>query len=221
MNKMGQMIGQLRVKAFSGLTRQNEKVTEFGDLKPLSDLPKRAVRRFSDLERGVISCLMGLNENLEGGLGNTPIVLASRYGAMTNTLELLRLINQEETLSPTAFSLSVHNAAVGVASQLTKNQGGHTAIAAGERSLHEGLTECYARLVDGQEQVVLIYSDCQLVKEYAHFGQVDVDVQFALLLDNPPETLDQDIHQISLDVQGAIDSLIGINAGAVNLQWKM
>ncbi len=211
----------LAVKGFSGLVREQEVLKPFGSLKPFTQLPKRAVRRLSDLERGVAACLMGLDESQENGLGDSAIVLASRYGAMTNTLELLKFINQDEALSPTSFSLSVHNAAVGVASQLTKNHGGHTAIAAGERSLLEGLTECYARIKDGANSIVFMYSDCHLTQEYAEFGDTDKDVQFALLLEEVTIGESGPSHQIEGGSAGALSCLEAINDGVSEIQWKI
>lgn len=218
------MNGHLQIVDFSGLTRLDGEVTSFGTLKPFGELPKRDVRRLSVLERGVVACLMGLNERVENGLGDTPIVLASRYGAMTNTLELLKLINQNETLSPTAFSLSVHNAAVGIGSQLTTNRGGHTAIAAGRHTLAEGLTECYARLKDGAQVIVLMVSDCHLQDEYAVFGESEQDVQFALLLrlpDTDVEYASDQCHSIGDGMEGVLACLEAAANNSRCLTWKI
>lgn len=214
------MIGQLEVSDFSGLVRQDGEVRTYGKLKPLKDLPKRAVRRLSNLERGVIACLMGLDEGQESGLGDIPIVLTSRYGAMSYTLGLLKDINANESLSPTAFSQSVHNAAVGVASQLTKNRGGHTAIAAGERSLLEGMTESYARLRDGEDQIILIFSECHLPDEYAHFENTEIDIQFAVLLKLSAEQ-NAVLHEVLGNGEDALRCLNAINGGAKVLSWTM
>ncbi len=218
------MYGHLHVEKFSGLMRSDGEVSSFGALKPFGELPKRDVRRLSALERGVVACLMGLNESVENGLGDTPIVLASRYGAMTNTLELLKLINQSETLSPTGFSLSVHNAAVGVGSQLTANRGGHTAIAAGERTLAEGLTESYARLKDGAGSIVLMMSDCHLQNEYAEFGDTTRDVQFALLLKLPDANTKlgaDEYHTIDDGMAGVFACLDAVSKDIRGLRWKI
>lgn len=167
----------LKIDAFAGLRRRNGDVEIVGDALAISDLPARKVRRFSDLEKGVIACVMGL-----GDIGDATLVFASRYGAMGNTLNLLKAIAEGETLSPTAFSLSVHNAAIGVASQMTSNRGAHTAVAAGPDTIAMALVECASRLHEGEERVVLVYTDCRLSGEYEPFNAYDDEIQFACVL---------------------------------------
>lgn len=168
----------LKVCRFAAVHSAAGETRLLGGALAFKQLPARVVRRLSVLEKGVISCLLGLGEDL----GDTPIVLASRYGAMANTLGLLKAIGEGETMSPTAFSLSVHNAAVGVASQLAGNHGPHTAISAGADSFLYGVVECESLLANGAAQVVLLYSDCALPDEYAVFDDMRDDLQLALLL---------------------------------------
>src|SRR5262249_34348958 len=71
--------------------------------------------------------------------GETRYVFCSRHGEFRRTLGLLQSIARREESSPAEFSLSVHNALVGLLSIATGNHAGHTAIAAGPDSFGFGL----------------------------------------------------------------------------------
>ena len=203
----------LRINRVAALYRDEEGDRFIGTAKPFKELPSRVVRRLSLMEKGVISCLLGLGDDL----ADTPVVLTSRYGPMNNTLNLLTAICEDETMSPTAFSLSVHNAAIGVASQLAGNRGAHTAISAGPQSLLFGLVECEGMLAGGVQQVVLLYSDCRLPGAYAHFDDNAADLQMAFLL-----TLSDDKPGFPIDgATKAQDVLKAVENGEETLSWRM
>ena len=168
----------LQIERYAGVLGQGDAQELIGGAITFKQLPSRQVRRLSAMEKGVIACLMGLGDDIK----NTPIVFASRYGAMLHTLSLLKAIVEDETLSPTQFSLSVHNAAVGVASQLTQNRGGHTAVAAGDATLFAALIEAEALLESGNTQVIVLFSDHVLPGEYEEHAEDKNDIQFSLLL---------------------------------------
>ena len=85
-------------------------------------------------------------------------------------VSLLRSIAREETLSPTAFSLAVHNAAAGLLGQIRGDRTGHTALAAGRDTLFAGLIEAYARLTtDAERPVAVVFGDLPLPKIYERF----------------------------------------------------
>jgi len=204
----------LKITAFSGIHRIGEEESFYGSALPFGELPKRAVRRLSKLEKGVASCLLGLGD----GVGDTPVVYASRYGAIANSLELLKTIVGGEAPSPTSFSLSVHNAAIGAASQLATNKGGHTAIAAGPRSLIAGAVEAWCRLDEGADRIILMFSDCKLPGEYTDFSGEPGDVQFALVVTKGDETA-EDSTVIEAGERVAERLLLAIDAGARSLTW--
>ena len=70
-----------------------------------------------------------------------PVVFASRWGEIGVTVKLMKQFHADGEMSPAGFSASVHNAAPGAFSLLTKNHAPYTAIAARERSLEAGLLE--------------------------------------------------------------------------------
>lgn len=98
-----------------------------------------------------------------------PIVWASRYGEVSRSLELLFDQARGQPLSPTAFSLSVHNA-IGaqhaIARQIRANA---VCIAAGPWSAEAGVMEAVSLLHDGAEAVVLVCHEAPLPDGYHRF----------------------------------------------------
>ena len=115
-------------------------------------------------------------------------ILSSRHGEMSRTLSLLQSLSDREELSPADFTLSVHNALIGLLSIARKNAHGHTALAAGEESFSMGLVEAAACLVaQPREPVILIHFDDLLPAPYADFEEGKKPVALALVLCAPYE----------------------------------
>src|SRR4051812_6705411 len=81
------------------------------DLQPdVSVIPAMLRRRLSPIGRAALSVIMPLADSQ----GAMPLVYVSRHGDLNRTLGLLQDLALGEPLSPTAFSLSVHNATAGL-----------------------------------------------------------------------------------------------------------
>ncbi len=167
----------------AGLAGPGDTLEAFGRVAPVDAVPKGMRRKLSALDMGVARCVIGLGE----GEPAEEIVFASRYGNMSVTLDLLNALVDRDLLSPARFSASVHNAAVGLATQLTANRRAHTAIAAGADTLAAGLTEAWTRLAGGEASVMLVYADMPLTTVYDAFdeGPRDTSVWLALRLSDP------------------------------------
>ncbi|MBT5523062.1 MAG: hypothetical protein HOK21_03170 [Rhodospirillaceae bacterium] len=95
-------------------------------------------------------------------------VVCSRHGDFDRVLRLLHSLSDEEGLSPTDFSLSVHNMLAGVLSIAAGNTEAHTAIAAGSNTFVFGVMEVLTLLASGRAQsAMLLYYDAPLPGEYA------------------------------------------------------
>jgi hypothetical protein len=151
------------VQAMAALVGAGEAAACLGRIAPVDAVPKGLRRKLSSFDLGVARCVIGLTDPAR----LTEIVFASRFGAMEVTMNLLDALGARELLSPAKFSASVHNAAVGYATQMTGNRRAHTAIAAGLDTLAAGLTESWTRLRAGEERVMLIYADEPLPDIYA------------------------------------------------------
>lgn len=129
------------------------------------DLPAGLRRRLSLLGK------MVLRVALDAGQADTArIVFSSRYGNVSQMLQLLQTMAVDDPISPTGFGMSVHNSLVGMLSIVTKNVQSQTAIAAGSESFCMGLIEALGLLAENpDEAVMLIHCDDVLPEFYAPF----------------------------------------------------
>ncbi|MDB1108702.1 beta-ketoacyl synthase chain length factor [Pseudomonas extremaustralis] len=128
----------------------------------VSFLPAMQRRRLSRLARMAFSVGWPLAE----GLPDLPLVFISRHGETPRTLDILSDLANDQPLSPTQFSLSVHNAVIGLWSILRNETAEMTALAA-------------ALLNEGAPAVLLVISEEQPPDAYAGWIS-DVPFPYAL-----------------------------------------
>ncbi len=156
----------VRATAGAALVLDSSGELVHGPVAALDALPRNMRRRLSTFDRMVARCVMGL---ADPDFADETLVLASRYGNMKITLDLLGELCAGEPMSPAGFSASVHNAALGFASLLTNNHGGHVAIAAADDTTRAGLIEACIRLNSGADSIMLVIADEPLPGDYAAF----------------------------------------------------
>jgi hypothetical protein len=140
----------------------------------LAAIPAAIRRRAPAFEVNALACAAHVMT------ASSELVFCSRYGNQIAASVMLQALAQSELLSPTAFSMSVHNAAPGVAVQVRGLRVAHTAIAAGQASLAAGAVESYARLATGEaDEVVLAYADVPLP---AFYEELDAETAGGLFL---------------------------------------
>lgn len=100
------------------------------------------------------------------GLSTVPCVFASRHGSLDRTLGLLTALAAGDMLSPTDFSLSVHNSTVGLYSIARGDRAPATAMAAGADSLNMGMIEGANMIAAGAERVLVCYADDVVPEAY-------------------------------------------------------
>jgi hypothetical protein len=202
----------LRSTGFAGIVRGPASEETFGAVAGEDVLPKALRRRMSVFDLGVARCVIGLAAQEI----DEDIVFASRYGNMGVTLDLLVLLANNELLSPAKFSISVHNAAAGAASQIVVNRAGHTAIAAGVRSLAAGLTEAWTRIRTGSSSVIFVYSDLPLPAPYDEFDEPGPGLHLAVRL-GPGDPGGTDVTDGRIGAEQLVRALAG---GAEGLTWR-
>lgn len=153
-----------------------------GDAAPtLADMPSMMRRRIEPLGRVALqSAYWAQGEQPTG-----PVVLASRWGEMARSVSLLEQLAAAQPLSPTSFSLSVHNAISALYSIARKDTGNYLAVSAGEHSVEAAFTEALGLLADGAERVLVVYFDAALPDCYEAFrpaGQMQFSHAWAALL---------------------------------------
>lgn len=119
----------------------------------MKQIPPMLRRRFTELGR----CAAGAALPLLEGIDSIPGVFASRHGDTPLTLSLLEGIADGEPMSPTGFSLAVHNALSGLLSIARKDVSEVTAIAATENLIPNALIEAVTQLQDRPKVLCVIY----------------------------------------------------------------
>ena len=142
----------------------------------VSFVPPMERRRLTGVERAAISVARKVYPEGE----EVPVVFASRWGEIGTTVKLMRQCHDDGEMSPAGFSASVHNAAPGVFSILTKNRAPYTAIAARARSREMGWLEATSM----KGRVVFVYAEEDTPELYRpEFGEVEAARAEAFLLE--------------------------------------
>ncbi len=100
-------------------------------LPDFSFIPSMVRRRMSNIEKIAV----GIAGKIAQESQDYTTVFASKFGEWGQTIQLIKQFFEEHEMSPAGFSNSVHNAAAGLFSLLTKNTNSYTSIAAGDRTL--------------------------------------------------------------------------------------
>lgn len=178
-------------------------------------IPTGLRRRMSRFETCAVRCALGL---IEPDSEET-LILASRYGGMATAYALLESLAGGDILSPSDFSISVHNAAPGLASQIARNRAGHTAIASDARSFASALTEAAARLADGERSVVLVFAEQPLPDVYAEVEEPD-DPREVWLAVRLVADADGTAHEVGPGRAGACGLVEALEAGGRRVAWR-
>ncbi|MGR8940603.1 MAG: beta-ketoacyl synthase chain length factor [Gammaproteobacteria bacterium] len=129
------------------MTQEMPKIPDF--------IPKLQQRRLSPLARAVFNAIdqcVSPDEKL-------PTVFSSAHGEVGKALGMLKAIQAGEELSPTAFSLSVHNAIAGLYSIAYHNPQEITVLAPGTQGIAPAFFEALGLLQEYAEQVLVVLYD--------------------------------------------------------------
>lgn len=129
----------------------------------MSFLPAMQRRRLGRMARMAFAVGWPLAEGHE----RLPLVFVSRHGETPRTFEILCDVATEQPLSPTQFSLSVHNSVIGLWSIMRGETSEMTALAATGDGLEHGVFEAAALLAEGAPAVLLVVTEEQPPQAYA------------------------------------------------------
>jgi hypothetical protein len=139
-------------------------VLDNSDAAPdVSFLPAMQRRRLSRMARMAFSVGWPLAEGHE----QLPLVFISRHGETPRIFDILSDLAADQPLSPTQFSLSVHNAIIGLWSILRGETSEMTALGAAGDGLEHGMLEAAALLAEGAPAVLLVVTEEQPPEAYA------------------------------------------------------
>ncbi|MFA5016855.1 MAG: beta-ketoacyl synthase chain length factor [Methylobacter sp.] len=118
-------------------------------------VPKILQRRLSPLARAVFNAADGCIDSDK----SLPIVFSSAHGEVNKSLEMLKSMQKGEEVSPTAFSLSVHNAIAGLFSIAYDCHQEITVIAPGQDGIAPAFIEALGLLQEHHSEVLIVLYD--------------------------------------------------------------
>lgn len=119
-------------------------------------LPANQRRRLTPLSRLVVDTYHRANGSPSDGL-QIPSILCSTYGEHVRNTDLILDISTNSDLSPTAFSLSVHNAVAGLISIFYGNEAPCVSIATNRSGVSMSLIEACSMLSEASLVSLTIY----------------------------------------------------------------
>jgi hypothetical protein len=125
-------------------------------------IPKALKRRLSPLAKAVITVADKCLKESEP----LPAVFSSTHGEVNKSLAMLNAIQAGVEISPTAFSLSVHNAIAGLFSMGYANRLEISVIAPGQEGIASAFIEALGLLHEGVKEVLLVLYDEPIVDFY-------------------------------------------------------
>ena len=139
-------------------------------------------------------------------------VFCSRHGECARSVELLQDLVQDHPLSPTSFSLSVHNATAGLLSIARHDQSNHSALSAGDSGVEHAVIEACGLLADGASEVLLVVYDGLLPNEFMAYQDCqDQPFAWAWLLRRPPSDGSLNAETITLSWETMVNRQAGGN----------
>ncbi len=118
-------------------------------------LPVMTRRRMSQGSCHAVECGLALLHRQQVDA----LVFGSRHGELENNFHMLRALAQKESLSPTDFVMSVHNAAAASLTIIAKTPLVSTSLSAGVDTFQQGLCEVSALQASGYQRVLLVDFD--------------------------------------------------------------
>jgi len=138
-------------------------------------------RRLSPLARAFFHCARRLQPP-----AGTRVVFASRHGEGERTLAVLRDLAAGTEVSPTLFSLSVHNAVPGLWSILDGSRAAVSAVAAGPETFAWGLVDALALYrAEPAAPVLFVHADVRLPEPWCRSAPCGLPHAVALLVGEP------------------------------------
>ena len=138
---------------------------------------RRRLSQISKMTIQVIHDLMPIADD-------TKIIFTSFRGELARQYQINKMLIEEKTLSPAAFSLSVFNAPAALATIALGLKGGYSAIYPGGNSFSCALKTASAVLLCGTAQeIIFVYADEEVQPEYnCFFDEAVPALSFAVLL---------------------------------------
>ncbi|QJD59180.1 beta-ketoacyl synthase chain length factor [Pseudomonas sp. gcc21] len=122
-----------------------------------SMLPRMLRRRLSATGRAVCDSASVLDDG-----SGVPVIHASRHGDVSSSLTMLGALEAGDPVSPSSFSMSVHNAVLGVYSIARQHRGPTQALGACGNEFEALIAEATGYLATGKQAVIALFSEGEI-----------------------------------------------------------
>ncbi len=145
------------------------------EMPPLTEVPAMARRRVEKMGRLAFQVATWCQGEARGA----PLIFASRHGDAGRSVELLTMLSKGESLSPTSFALSVHNAIGAQYSIIRGDTANVSAISNGLFTVEAGVIEAVTQFPESPDVTLVVY-DASPPPLYARFfDEPGADFAFA------------------------------------------
>jgi hypothetical protein len=164
-------------------TRTIQSCTASPELKFTDSMFRRRLSQISKMTIQVVHDLLPVKDD-------TKMIFLSLRGELSKQYSINRMVIEDNTLMPAAFSLSVFNAPIALTSMALGLKGGYSAIYPGKNSFASGFNTAQAALLQGSNnELVLVYADEAIPPEYAGIHTNNsFPFAFGILLKRTPGT---------------------------------
>jgi hypothetical protein len=145
------------------------------EMPPLTEVPAMSRRRVEKMGRLAFQVATWCAGEAKG----IPLLFASRHGDAARSVELLSMLTRGETLSPTSFALSVHNAIGAQFSIIRGDTTNVTALSNGLFTLEAGILEAVTLLSEAPEVMLVVYDASPPALYAQFFDEPGADFAFA------------------------------------------
>jgi hypothetical protein len=167
-------------------------------------------RRLSQISRMTVQVVHDLMPVAE----NTKMFFVSFRGELSRQYQINKMLIEEKSLMPAAFSLSVFNAPPALASIALGLKGGYSALYPGNNSFAAGLAAAGASLLSeaplpgAQSELIFVYADEQAPPEYGcYFKEDNPALAFAFLLTKKSQSLSVSLSSLKAGDGSPLDFL--------------
>jgi len=142
-------------------------------------------RRLSAISRMTVQVVHDLLPVGEGA----KMLFVSFRGELSRQYQINKMLIEEKSLMPAAFSLSVFNAPPALASIALGLKGGYSALYPGNNSFAAALAAAEAALLKEAGELIFVYADEEAPPEYrCFFQECPPALAFAVLLTRNPQS---------------------------------
>lgn len=128
----------------------------------LTELPMMIARRLNSGSKLAVECGLAMLRRHDIGA----VLYTSRHGELERNYRILQALATDQAISPTDFTMSVHNSAVGNLTISAKQPVVSSSLSAGMDTFQQGLCEVMCLLQAGYQRVLMVDFDGLLPEFY-------------------------------------------------------